>query len=376
MPTHTREQLYDQLWSEPALKVAARHGLSSTYLARVCEALNVPRPARGYWAKIEHGQAPKRVALPAARPGDPLLWAPGPALPPMGHRGSSALRPPVVGSRHPLLAGAAELFTADWLTDGGHLRLRKRNIAVIFTSKGALPRALDTANQLYLLFEKKGCWASSPCSVPAGVDRLWRGILRRHGTKMNDTTRRLIGLVIGLALLVLAQPARAAQARASSPCASELAKAKQEIAVLKLQLAIKETSRSGEMAQAMRALKALKGVSTDTTYANLETYFAQAKAASGSVEDPEELAMLNQVLSVYSEALSQWRRGSALPEERLADHVAYGNVYPVYTKCMAAGGWVIERDAAGAPLVGRYPFRIDMAKCLLVEARARTDAIR
>ena len=41
----TREQLFEELWSEPALKVAARHGVSSSYLARVCDAL-IARGAR------------------------------------------------------------------------------------------------------------------------------------------------------------------------------------------------------------------------------------------------------------------------------------------------------------------------------------------
>jgi len=40
----TREALYDLVWAEPMLKVAARFGVSSSYMARVCTALNVPRP--------------------------------------------------------------------------------------------------------------------------------------------------------------------------------------------------------------------------------------------------------------------------------------------------------------------------------------------
>src|SRR6185369_8435297 len=35
-------------WAEPMTKVAARYGVSSSFLAWVCERLNVRRPARGY----------------------------------------------------------------------------------------------------------------------------------------------------------------------------------------------------------------------------------------------------------------------------------------------------------------------------------------
>lgn len=73
----TREALYKLVWSEPMLKIAARFGVSSSYLARVCTLLNVPRPERGYWAKLAVGKAPRQPALPDARPGDELFWSRG-----------------------------------------------------------------------------------------------------------------------------------------------------------------------------------------------------------------------------------------------------------------------------------------------------------
>ena len=44
----SREELYKEIWSEPATRVARRYDVSSSYLARVCEGLNVPHPPRGY----------------------------------------------------------------------------------------------------------------------------------------------------------------------------------------------------------------------------------------------------------------------------------------------------------------------------------------
>ena len=73
----TREELYALVWSEPMLKVAARYNVSSSYMGRICTLLNVPRPQRGYWAKLAVGKAPKKPDLPDARPGDELVWSRG-----------------------------------------------------------------------------------------------------------------------------------------------------------------------------------------------------------------------------------------------------------------------------------------------------------
>src|ERR1700761_5164346 len=71
----SREELYELVWSIPMIKVAEKFPVSGSYLARVCSVLNVPRPERGYWAKLEVGKAPARPALPEALPGDPLFWS-------------------------------------------------------------------------------------------------------------------------------------------------------------------------------------------------------------------------------------------------------------------------------------------------------------
>lgn len=69
-----REQLYKLVWSEPMLKVAARFDVSSSYMARVCTRMNVPRPERGFWAKKSVGKAPDKPPLPEPQPGDELNW--------------------------------------------------------------------------------------------------------------------------------------------------------------------------------------------------------------------------------------------------------------------------------------------------------------
>jgi hypothetical protein len=64
----TRDRLYAEVWTEPAPKVAARYGISSTALAKICRKLDVPAPDRGYWALHAAGRAPVTPRLaPAGR---------------------------------------------------------------------------------------------------------------------------------------------------------------------------------------------------------------------------------------------------------------------------------------------------------------------
>ena len=70
----SREQLYEEVWAEPMTKVALKYGVSSSFMARVCSWLNVPRPERGYWAKLAVGKSTKQPPLPDAEPGDELEW--------------------------------------------------------------------------------------------------------------------------------------------------------------------------------------------------------------------------------------------------------------------------------------------------------------
>jgi len=52
----SRNELYDQVWEEPMVKVAARYGLSDVGLAKTCKRHKIPIPGRGYWAKKANGK--------------------------------------------------------------------------------------------------------------------------------------------------------------------------------------------------------------------------------------------------------------------------------------------------------------------------------
>jgi hypothetical protein len=66
MDVISREELYELVWSLPMIKVGEKFEVSGSYMARMCSVLNVPRPERGYWAKLAVGKAPTRPPLPEA----------------------------------------------------------------------------------------------------------------------------------------------------------------------------------------------------------------------------------------------------------------------------------------------------------------------
>ena len=113
----SRETLYELVWSTPMTKVAEKFEVSGSYLARVCTELRVPRPERGYWAKLAVGKAPQRPVLPEPLPGDPVVWSrtegfpapvvPKPRLTP-SPRMPRTTRP--VSRTHAMIRGAKPLF--------------------------------------------------------------------------------------------------------------------------------------------------------------------------------------------------------------------------------------------------------------------------
>lgn len=63
----TREELFALVWEKPTVEVAKELGVSDVAVAKLCARLQVPKPPRGYWARIESGQTPRRTPLRAFR---------------------------------------------------------------------------------------------------------------------------------------------------------------------------------------------------------------------------------------------------------------------------------------------------------------------
>jgi len=59
-----REELYRDVWSKGAAMVARKYDLTEGDIRKACFALDVPRPARGYWSKLKAGDASPTPPLP------------------------------------------------------------------------------------------------------------------------------------------------------------------------------------------------------------------------------------------------------------------------------------------------------------------------
>ncbi|MNF62602.1 hypothetical protein D3C85_840350 [compost metagenome] len=123
----TREELYAEVWQRPMTKIAERYGVSSSFMARVCTRMNVPRPPRGHWAKLENGKSSPQPPLPEACPGDLQVWSRGDVMGPISQPLPKAPSPRVFDSLfdgHPdcwwlapmvaMSIGSAEGAAATW----------------------------------------------------------------------------------------------------------------------------------------------------------------------------------------------------------------------------------------------------------------------
>ena len=68
----SRKELYGQVWTEPVTQLSMRYGFSDVWLAKICRKYDIPRPPRGYWARIKSGQKVPRTPLPQ-RKDDPII---------------------------------------------------------------------------------------------------------------------------------------------------------------------------------------------------------------------------------------------------------------------------------------------------------------
>lgn len=77
MPSLSREQLHELVWSESVRSLAPRFGLSDVGLKKVLQKLDIPVPERGYWAKLQAGKKVVATPLPPRGPGMPHAWEHG-----------------------------------------------------------------------------------------------------------------------------------------------------------------------------------------------------------------------------------------------------------------------------------------------------------
>lgn len=61
----TREQLFEEVWTQPLTSLADKYTISDSGLRKLCVRNNIPLPKSGHWSKAKFGKAPKPPKLPS-----------------------------------------------------------------------------------------------------------------------------------------------------------------------------------------------------------------------------------------------------------------------------------------------------------------------
>lgn len=61
---YNRETLYKEVWEAPVTEVAKRYKVSDVAIHKVCKALDIPTPPKGYWAKLHARKSVVVIPLP------------------------------------------------------------------------------------------------------------------------------------------------------------------------------------------------------------------------------------------------------------------------------------------------------------------------
>lgn len=213
----TREKLYEEIWTEPIIKVSKRYGVSDSYLVRVLKGLNIPRPPRGYWAMVAAGIHPERPPLPAASIGDAIAWSRDGQT---EFATSTAAEEKITRSKraariatHGLVREAHEHFKHVRDSRSPYLKPYKKLTIDLIVSKDTLERSLSITSQFYLLLEYLGHHVriapDSQHIYRAAVDERENTKPPRHYSELWSPYRSTVvyiqGVVIGLTVFEISE---------------------------------------------------------------------------------------------------------------------------------------------------------------------------
>jgi len=169
----TRKELFDLVWSTPMQHLAREFKLSDVGLAKTCKRYAIPRPERGYWAKLAVGKAPKQPKLPLtpAGVGDEVRFTlhedppprPEPVVSPEvaswieRERASKIVVAEHVGKYHPLVRRAKDALEAkrEWHGPDDGWRSSGLESFSIRVTKPHIARACRIAHALVSAMEQR-----------------------------------------------------------------------------------------------------------------------------------------------------------------------------------------------------------------------------
>lgn len=188
----SREELYEKVWSQSGIKLSEEFGVSDVAIAKRCKKLDIPRPARGYWAKVEAGRRPKQPPLPPAPEQAFIKKASEPV-------GESLMLPSETTPLHALAAEfLASAKSASLSYDKKRIHLKLSSIPEADISKGLALRAAQAFHVLLQLVVPRGInFRRSQSSYDGGHfrkgnDRLYFKIEEELVAKPDTGTKRRV----------------------------------------------------------------------------------------------------------------------------------------------------------------------------------------
>jgi hypothetical protein len=146
--TFTREELFQRVWSEPLLKLAAEIGVSDVGLAKACRRAEIPLPGRGHWAKLgkHRPPAPKLPKASAQAPetisfqvlAEPEARLPRPEKP---SDATPIVVPATLEAPDPLIRATLKVLSKAKVYEG-RLLTKGNTVLAVRISRTALDRAM------------------------------------------------------------------------------------------------------------------------------------------------------------------------------------------------------------------------------------------
>ena len=157
----TRTNLFNQVWDMPISQLAKKYGISDVGLAKICRRMEIPRPPRGYWRKLEVGKAPLRpTILPAAKScPDHIMIIPTPEefrTKTLGDPPEFVPVPEILADPHPLTRKSLAALNRGRRDDRGLITPRERICLDVSVTRPSIDRACRIMDALLKALEAHG----------------------------------------------------------------------------------------------------------------------------------------------------------------------------------------------------------------------------
>jgi hypothetical protein len=145
----TRQELHDLVWSTPGSKLSEQFGVSDVAIAKRCKRLGLPRPSRGYWAKLGAGKKLRKPPLPPTAD-ELFVQVAGKPV------GKSMQLPQGLQQLHPLAADLMRAISAAKADFQKRVNIRQPRLPNVTVSKALAERVAQAFHAIVTEAESRG----------------------------------------------------------------------------------------------------------------------------------------------------------------------------------------------------------------------------